>query len=430
MLPFDQDFLSLIVDRSNKFYALKFKALSRHLEELLKRGYFYSVEQNIFSQLNKLKSVELITHGTDFFWLSIHRLYSSLPNADGSLLKDNIKYFLITAFDAFYETLDEGSFIRIFNEEDPDIPLVKLDLTIPFTQNNLLTLVKVSDDKIGVQLQKSDSKQLITKYDFSLIDVPAHHKIQASKFERYNNLTILYQKHPCLFEEEYYSQCNGNPIWGFLLKPKLERAFDTIKQVDESLFQRICSTVKYAVPLGNSDDTHLVSFSSAMLKNTIFLSVYMEGSFLIESIIHEFSHCELHYVQDTILLTHESSDNKIYYSPWRPDARPLAALIHGIYVFHAIAEFLEKLLKWEQDSIVQAEIRNRIELILNQIIIGIKQVGRDSLTEFSTRLLDKICESSQNILFSERFNLATPPTSINEHKVKWLEENKGLSIKE
>jgi hypothetical protein len=428
MIKTAQQIVPIAIDRSQKFYVIKFKAVIGKLIELDGRDFFTPTKQNFLVRLSNLKATDLIENGTDFFWLTIHRLYSNIQNGDDDFLKTNYVFFIINAFDSFYKLLPEESFIEILNTGEDNIPLVKNLLCFPFTSDRFLTLTKLDNNKLLFKLERLDREQIITKYEVDFNDIPVHHKLRATIYREHNNLTLLYQRHQSIFEDDYFIQCNGNPIWGHLLKSKLEIAISKIKSVDFDLYTRFINIVDYIIPLGSSNDIHLVSFTSAMLKRTIFLSIYMDRSFLIESMIHEFSHCELHYAQDTILLTNEDASNKIYYSPWRPDARPLTALLHGIYVFHAIVEFFDKLLEIETDMILKDEVHKRTELILNQLFIAIKQIRKNTLSDFAAAFIDDILSSCNQVQSRLNFDLNNPPTAIKEHKENWITEHSELTI--
>ena len=60
-----------------------------------------------------------------------------------------------------------------------------------------------------------------------------------------------------------------------------------------------------------------------------------------ESLMHECMHLQLSLVEHHITLVTHS--DPILYSPWRTDSRPPSGVLHGIYAFTAILEFLRRL---------------------------------------------------------------------------------------
>jgi uncharacterized protein len=55
-------------------------------------------------------------------------------------------------------------------------------------------------------------------------------------------------------------------------------------------------------------------------------------------LIHEFQHAKLGGLMDLVPL-HDDSDNRLYPAPWRPDPRPLGALLQGAYAHLGVADF-------------------------------------------------------------------------------------------
>jgi uncharacterized protein len=55
-------------------------------------------------------------------------------------------------------------------------------------------------------------------------------------------------------------------------------------------------------------------------------------------LIHELQHVKLNALLDLEPL-HDGSDTTLYYAPWRPDPRPLEALLHGAYAHLGVTDF-------------------------------------------------------------------------------------------
>jgi HEXXH motif-containing protein len=84
-----------------------------------------------------------------------------------------------------------------------------------------------------------------------------------------------------------------------------------------------------------------ISFSDPAIPFSIFLSV-SEGSEadlrIAEAIIHESMHLQLSLVESLVPLVMD--DRITLYSPWKQTNRPLSGVIHALYVFRVIDEWL------------------------------------------------------------------------------------------
>lgn len=122
----------------------------------------------------------------------------------------------------------------------------------------------------------------------------------------------------------------------------ISSALDMINKV-QSLGDCIHSLVRSLHVLRPQDPSVDVSFSEPALPFSIFVSVPNIHSDQIamrvaESIVHEAMHLLLSLVERSIPLvtTHE----KKHYSPWRNQLREAGGLLHGMYVFRVIFDWL------------------------------------------------------------------------------------------
>jgi HEXXH motif-containing protein len=85
---------------------------------------------------------------------------------------------------------------------------------------------------------------------------------------------------------------------------------------------------------------HLESYTVTALRGTIFLdcseSVLRNG----ETIIHESAHNWLNAA--FAALTEPLPPTPTWWSPWRGTDRPLAGILHGIFAFGCVVEFLRR----------------------------------------------------------------------------------------
>jgi len=118
-----------------------------------------------------------------------------------------------------------------------------------------------------------------------------------------------------------------------------------------SLPESIGSVVQSIHPLQAPRD-HDVSHSTPELPFSIFVSIPERGERdtslrVAESIIHESMHLQL-TLMDSIepMIVNEHATG---YSPWKEELRPVAGLLHGLYVFAVIHQALETLMTERDD---------------------------------------------------------------------------------
>jgi HEXXH motif-containing protein len=133
------------------------------------------------------------------------------------------------------------------------------------------------------------------------------------------------------------------------------------------------------------DPSFDISFSDPGIPFSIFMSVSQGRAAnlrLAEAIIHESMHLQLSLIEQLVPLVNDH--RMTLYSPWKREDRPLAGIIHGLYVFCVIDKWLESITTQHtsQEYIIQrrAQIAEEIQEIE---AIGIK-VG---LTAEGQRLL-------------------------------------------
>lgn len=86
-----------------------------------------------------------------------------------------------------------------------------------------------------------------------------------------------------------------------------------------------------------------INFSYPTLPFSVFVSVPAEPSQgvrwrLAEALVHEAGHLQLSLLERVVPLVTECSTT--FYAPWRREQRPLRGVLHGLYVFGLIAEWM------------------------------------------------------------------------------------------
>ena len=90
---------------------------------------------------------------------------------------------------------------------------------------------------------------------------------------------------------------------------------------------------------------------------------------MLEAILHEAMHLQLSLIERYIPLIESTGETKLYYSPWRNEARPARGVLHGLFVFRAIYEFFSILIVHPQSVSVKFYVNKRLENIAHALTV-------------------------------------------------------------
>lgn len=126
----------------------------------------------------------------------------------------------------------------------------------------------------------------------------------------------------------------------------LIEALNILKKVP-TLFMTVAALVRSIHVIKPEDDDYDVSFSDPYIPFSIFISVPQELNLtnalrVAEAIVHESMHLQLTLIEQIVPLM--LLNNRQYFSPWRGEYRPTQGILHALYVFRVIDEFLKRLL--------------------------------------------------------------------------------------
>lgn len=120
----------------------------------------------------------------------------------------------------------------------------------------------------------------------------------------------------------------------------LGRAFTLLQQVP-SLAAAVSVLAKSIHILEVSEPGFDVSFSEPSIPFSVFLNI-SEGRFAdlrtAEALVHEAMHLQLSLIER--LAPVATVDQGLHYSPWKRSQRPVAGLMHALYVFRVIDQWL------------------------------------------------------------------------------------------
>lgn len=132
------------------------------------------------------------------------------------------------------------------------------------------------------------------------------------------------------------------------------------------------------------DENYDVSHSDPSVPFSIFVSIPPVGRHerlrLAESIVHECMHLQLTAFEALFPLV--GDHNEVAYSPWRLTERPLAGVIHGLYVFTVIHSWFEILNRCDFLSPEERKfVEKRLEEVAREVAHVITLPSKPGLTD-------------------------------------------------
>lgn len=154
--------------------------------------------------------------------------------------------------------------------------------------------------------------------------------------------------------------------------------------------------VKEILVLASTDDTVDISHSEPRWPTRIFISLPSSSPIadlrVAEAIVHEAMHLNLTFLEQHVELIRSE---KHLYSPWRNEPRPVAGVLHGLYVFACIYRFFEHIMRSVSLEAKRCDhVRQRFDDIENEFIA----VDRPSLMEHLTSPGELLAHNLFNIV--------------------------------
>jgi len=158
-----------------------------------------------------------------------------------------------------------------------------------------------------------------------------------------------------------------------------------------TLQKTVGSLVRICHILKPEDDDYDVSHSDPYVPFSIFVSVPQQRKAncelrIAESIVHEAMHLQLTLLEQALPLIRLSDDT--YFSPWKGEPRSPQGILHALYVFRVVDQFLEQLLTlpiWSSENVCY--MRNRRSEVAQQVRHIELFAGCPALTELGTCLV-------------------------------------------
>lgn len=181
--------------------------------------------------------------------------------------------------------------------------------------------------------------------------------------------------------KEFYKQHGIEPVSITTIEStnaiaKIVTALDILKQI-EPIHDFILKIVK-SVQLIKAEYTDTdISYSHPDIPFSVFFSVCDEVSGIsdlrvAESILHEAMHLKLTLIEEIVPLIVPNAKG-LYFSPWRDEPRPARGVLHGLFVFRALFDFLTAIYN---TKIFPNEVKDYIQLRIKEVTEDISQLQK------------------------------------------------------
>nr|WP_262986002.1 HEXXH motif-containing putative peptide modification protein [Streptomyces sp. CBMA123] len=102
--------------------------------------------------------------------------------------------------------------------------------------------------------------------------------------------------------------------------------------------EAVAACVAVVVPLRPAPGGEAVSAAARRAYGAVAASLPADPVLLALALVHEFLHVQLGALLDLVPL-HRPNGPAVYRAPWRPDPRPVGALLQGAYAHLGVASF-------------------------------------------------------------------------------------------
>ena len=165
-----------------------------------------------------------------------------------------------------------------------------------------------------------------------------------------------------------------------------------------TLQKTVGSLVRVCHILKPEDDDYDVSHSDPYVPFSIFISIPRQRKVncelrIAESIVHEAMHLQLTLLEQALPLICPSDDT--YFSPWKGELRSPQGILHALYVFRVVDQFLEQLLTLSIGSSESVDYMRDRRTEVAQQVRNIEPFAEcPALTELGTCLVRRLLPSS------------------------------------
>ncbi len=366
------------------------------------------LERNL-NVLKKIKGNVFLESGTPFFWMNIARGRSAIRREKHNLLTYS-RHIVMLAFDSFFDYLEDGTMFTLPAVGDSNVVLPSLKIIIP-SRSEIVTLQRLNSENVEIRIGN-------VSCSINLKNVEPEYRIPYHKIPGHDSAVVLSAKDPALFETEYIDTISLLNVAAVSLSQKVGRAFEMIGEADPNLGSQIKTMIKWIFPIitKNPSSTHN-SFTAKRLLGGIFLSGGYKFIPLLEAVVHEFHHSELYMLMATQEIISDS-DHRLYYSPWREDARPLHGLFHAVHVFSQVEDFYSRTEGVKSFYDYNEFIRARRIQLCQQLRVGLAQLRQSELPVLG----QEICSFISDLVDRHEDEMGVRNSSFSRDVLKHVEQ--------
>lgn len=366
--------------------------------------------------LENLGVVDLVRHGTPFFWFNVHRFFGAGP-WEREDLAAACRHLLMTAFDAFFAFLPDGAAFHLSPVPGSDVLLPSLGVRLAATAEPAVLRrrsARALSIETGGRVYDVDLDRVEPELALPRLAIPGH-----------PGTHLLCVRDVSLFHTNFLDKLAPDTPAAAGLARMIGESLDMIRLALPELGDKLTSLIRWYVPLSTpSLQTHN-SFSAPQLIGVIFLSEAYNDVRLAEAMVHEYHHNELYKLMDVEPIVEYRAD-ELFYSPWRPDPRPLYGLFHALHVFSGVVDFLAHASERPELQQHTAQFLERRRQTVHQLRMGVAQVDRGRLSPLGQEILRSIEDEVREE--EERLGLVEPqiPPALLKHLHSWSERNPEL----
>ena len=357
---------------------------------------------------------DLLRLQTPFLVMNCRRLAAALEHQrEGVDLA--ISNLLLSAFDAYVSVLPQ----RLVFPVRVQGPIVLPTIGIRFgdATEETRSVEKLSESVVAFT---TDQRRV----EVNLKSVPRSLGIHSHSFRRLQQVRAFAAPAPLIFEDTYIDQLAHDAESLNSVCTQADEALDLLDSSGSACFGPVEQLLRWIVPLKFTDPQVHRSFTSPLLCGVVFVSPNTNTLGMAEAIVHEIAHSELNMLMEVEELF-DLSQEPVFYSPWRPDPRPISGLFHALYVFARVLQFLDAIgtvCPSERDTSL-----DRGRLIAHRLNVGIAQIPAAALEARARRLQSDIQSISQDYLERRCPLDQTPPKQVIQHLNDWISRNPALS---
>ncbi|KQC35100.1 aKG-HExxH-type peptide beta-hydroxylase [Frankia sp. ACN1ag] len=112
-----------------------------------------------------------------------------------------------------------------------------------------------------------------------------------------------------------------------------------LASTDASQAAEVAGTLRALVPLRDAPDQPSSSATVTDALGTIMITPPLDAMRLAIALVHEAAHSRLEMLGDITPLVRAVEGPRVHFAPWRPDPRPLVAVLHGAFAYSRMAAF-------------------------------------------------------------------------------------------